>query len=106
MSSYKELTYKKLRQLARARGIKYISQMNKPELIETLEKNDSDPSFIINPIAKDRCFAHYDKWRKNPDNREKYLTYHRSYNHRVRAAEAKCTQRATFNALLLISSNE
>ena len=54
-----------------------------------LEKNDADPSLVLDEDAKAACFAAYDKWRKNPDNKEKYLTYHKSYNRRVRA-EAKC----------------
>ena len=90
MSSYNELTYKKLRALARARGIKYCSHINKARMVEILEKNDVDPSIVLDEEAKAACFAGYDRWRKNPKNREKYLTYHRSYNHRVRA-EAKCT---------------
>ena len=90
MSSYNKLTYKKLRQLAKARGIKYCSQMTKARIVEMLEKNDVDPSIVLDEEAKATCFAGYDRWRKKPENREKYLIYHRSYNHRVRA-EAKCT---------------
>ena len=56
-----------------------------------LEKNDEDPSFVLDEDAKAACFAGYDKWRQNPKNREKYLNYHRSYNHRVRdKAKSKC----------------
>ena len=87
--SYSKKYLRDLKVIARERGIKYLTYIKKERLIEMLEKNDADPSLVLDEDAKAACFAAYDKWRKNPDNKEKYLTYHKSYNRRVRA-EAKC----------------
>ena len=89
MSYYQQKSIRNLRVIAKERGIKYLVFMNKERLIEVLEMNDNDPSFTTDPEAKAKCFAGYDRWRKNPQNRQKYLDFHNAYNHRTRAEARK-----------------
>lgn len=83
MSSYSDLNMKTLKEICRDRGVKYISQMNKAQLVDVLKKNDEDPSFVCDPDAKKKCFAAYDRWREN--HRETYLEWHKKYSRERRA---------------------
>ena len=82
--NYQDETTKQLRSFAKERGIKYLAYLNRKMLINMLKMNDEDPNIKVDPEAKARSFEAYDRWRKNPKNRDRYLEQKKKYNYRAR----------------------
>ena len=76
-TSYNSMDVQSLRKLCASRKIKYCYIMSKTKMIEMLEKNDKDPTFVLDEDTKRLSSKYHLKWIKN--NREKYLGYHKKY---------------------------
>ncbi len=74
---YKTMTRPALIQLGLKRGILYSHVMNKPALINILEKNDVDPSIVLDLDIQAKKYRYQTKWLSK--HREAYNKYHRDY---------------------------
>ena len=95
MLPYQNMKRSELERIAKERGIKYLVYLDKPKLIKMIEANDKDPTYTVNHEAKAKMFAAFDKWRHNPDNRQKFLQFHMKYNHRARGLPKRLPQEVT-----------
>ena len=77
--------------LGMQRGIRHSHTMNKAELITCLEKNDADPSFVLDKDIQATCYGYLTTWRRK--NREQYNKYHRELrtNKKVRKQPQQIT---------------
>ncbi len=74
---YKTMTRPVLIQLGLKRGILYSHIMNKPALINMLQKNDADSSIVLDLDIQAKKSRYQTKWVSK--HREAYNKYHRDY---------------------------
>lgn len=86
---YSSMYCKALRELCLSRGVKYYGHMRKTKMVEMLEANDKDPSFVLDLEAKQVGLQRLKRWKDN--NREKYLSVRRT-NYKRRMAALKYKQ--------------
>ena len=66
-----KLTHKDLQNICKERNIKYVTNMTKQEMIEVIKWNDEDSSVNVHPVVQKRETENKNKYRDNPEQREK-----------------------------------
>ena len=88
--TYLEMSIIELQRIAAIKKIKYRTTMPKNKLIEVIEANDKDPSFISDPELTEKYKKiGREKWHRNA---EKYREKSRERYHRKRAKKIQETQ--------------
>ena len=77
---YDNLSCKALTNLCKERGMKYITKMNKTQMISILKQNDVDPNIIVNQEVQSKAQRYIEQCREKPEYREKERHYKRIYD--------------------------
>ena len=72
LDGYDGMTRATLREIAKAHGIKYWRHTKKAKLIELLQKNDVNPTYLCDPKVRLKILKAGDKHRSKPGVKERY----------------------------------
>ena len=94
---------KELRLICKERGIKYVTNMNKPKMVYILQQNDEDSSKKVHIIVQDRLIARMHSLRESDDYIEKERQYKREWDKRNPDKVAEYQRKYTQNPKIYIT---